>query len=171
MTAEIASATRRVKCINQDNDGHIVSGNKTVHISRQVHYCRGKTQKPSTTKLVQLRIELRSVKSAPQRCYQFLQNIGTPHRRIYFQNIEGNLEWLFELYNNRSIIIRLITQITKEDDTSCLKKTQRLVKHNLQITLEVALTYWVAHQPLKSFDRPLMKVSLSDSILGTLTIY
>ena len=33
------------------------------------------------------------------------------------------------------------------------------------------LTYSMAQQPLKSFDRPPMKVSLSDSILVTLFFY
>ena len=36
---------------------------------------------------------------------------------------------------------------------------------------DVKVTYSMAQQPLKSFDRPLMKVSLSDSILVTLIFY
>ena len=34
--------------------------------------------------------------------------------------------------------------------------------------LEYIITYSMAQQPLKSFDRPLMRVSLSNSILVTL---
>ena len=44
----------------------------------------------------------------------------------------------------------------------------RLESVTSSITL---LTYSMAQQPLKSFDRPLMKVSLSDSILVILIFY
>ena len=35
----------------------------------------------------------------------------------------------------------------------------------LRRTMEIVFTYTMAQQPLKSFDCPLMRVSLSDSIL------
>ena len=38
-------------------------------------------------------------------------------------------------------------------------------------TMEVRITYSVAQQPLKSIDRPLVRVSLSDSILIILIFY
>jgi hypothetical protein len=37
-----------------------------------------------------------------------------------------------------------------------------------QNILTTRITYSMAQQPLKSFDRPLLRVSLSDSILVTL---
>ena len=43
--------------------------------------------------------------------------------------------------------------------------------HHDLLTRQMDITYSMPQQPLISFDRPLMRVSLSDSLLVTLIFY